>query len=106
MGYGTRERIETAGATGGATTADRDPTADDRELAQLRTRFIEAVFLIAAGLRKREELFAANSRRHPYCNELRLGIERSLSLLQRAAARDRALCRAARATRCGQPGAS
>ncbi len=80
MGYGTRERIETAGTTGGATTADRDPTADDRELAQLRTRFIEAVFLIAAGLRKREELFAANPRRYPYCNELRLGIQRFAAL--------------------------
>ena len=48
--------------------------------AELRTRFIEPVFLIAAGLRKREELFAANPRRHPYCNELRLGIQRFAAL--------------------------
>ena len=54
--------------------------SNSRESTQLRTQFLEAVFLIAAGLRKREELFAANPRRYPYCNELRDGIQRFAAL--------------------------
>ena len=61
------------------------------ELAQLRAQFTEAVFLIAAGLRKREDLFAANPRRYPYCNELRLGIERFAVLHAQHAAGSQAL---------------
>lgn len=64
------------------------PASD--ELAQLRTRFIEAVFLIAAGLRKREELFAANPQRYPYCNDLRLGIQRFAAMHVQYAASDQA----------------
>lgn len=55
-----------------------EPASGER--AQLRTQFIEAVFLVAAGLRKREEFFADNPRRYPYCNELRLGIQRFAAL--------------------------
>lgn len=60
--------------------AQGEPTSNGCESMQLRTQFTEAVFLIAAGLRKREELFAANPRRYPYCNELRLGIQRFAAL--------------------------
>lgn len=60
--------------------AQGEPTSNGRESTQLRTRFLETVLLIAAGLRKREELFATNSRRYPYCNELRLGIQRFAAL--------------------------
>lgn len=60
--------------------AQGEPASNGCESTQLRNQFIEAVFLIAAGLRRREELFAANPRRYPYCNELRLGIQRFAAL--------------------------
>ncbi len=60
--------------------AQGEPASNGCEFSQLRPQFLETVFLIAAGLRKREELFAANPRRYPYCNELRDGIQRFAAL--------------------------
>lgn len=71
--------------------AQGEPASNGCESTQLNNQFLETVFLIAAGLRKREELFAANPRRYPYCNELRLGIERFAVLHAQHAAGSQAL---------------
>lgn len=79
-----------AGTTGRATTDGRDTAHASEDPARLRTQFSETVFLIAAGLRKRGELFMENPQRHPYCHELRDGIQRFTALYMRCAQNDEA----------------
>ncbi|MDO4437573.1 MAG: hypothetical protein Q4B77_06470 [Coriobacteriaceae bacterium] len=60
----------------------------DDEQASIRRRFAEAIFLIAAGVRKREELFCSDSHRYPYADELRSGIEKFVALHMQYAEND------------------
>lgn len=75
----------------GRSGTGRSTTANGGESPQLLLQFTETAFLIAAGLRKREDLFLANPQRYPYCHELREGIQRFAALHLQYAQNDQAI---------------
>lgn len=64
------------------------PTLRPDEQATLKERFSEAAFLIASGLRKREELFSIDPHRYPYTHDLRFGIAKFAALHMQYASDD------------------